>query len=58
MYNDLGLTFVWKHSILTGSNKKNVEKAVSDLSKVGRNFVATSGKEMLKFQDGQVIIIE
>ena len=24
------------------------------LLKVGRNFVATSGKEMLKFQDGQV----
>ena len=23
MYNDLGLTFFWKHSILTGSNKKN-----------------------------------
>ena len=25
------------------------------LLKVGRNFVATSGKEMLKFQDGQVL---
>ena len=30
------------------------QSASWSLLKVGRNFVATSGKEMLKFQDGQV----
>ena len=35
----------------------NVKRPFMTILKIGHNFVATSGKEMLKFQDGQVFYI-